>query len=95
MYWVRFSTVNKIEFVVSQSGTSATTLVSDSTYQQDQWYHITVTYTYVTPSSSEMRVYVDGQLVKSTDYAVGPLEINNKPLIVGIKNNLESTSVMS
>ena len=47
------------------------------------WTHVAATYKFVTDGTSELKIYVDGVLGASTDFAVGPVPAGTADLNIG------------
>ena len=58
---------------VFKDNTNSTALTGTTVLSLDTWYHIGVTYKFVTDGTSEFRLYVDGVQEASSTAAVGPI----------------------
>ena len=66
-------------------GTNGTSVFTDGpVIEVGNWYHVAATYKYVTNGTSEVRLYVNGELEGGSDIAVGPInDIPNEPVKIG------------
>lgn len=69
--------ISKNETDVSRLENSGTLL------HPEMWYHVAMTYEFVTDGSSVIRVYLNGEEDFSMNHTVGPLKINTAPLRLG------------
>jgi hypothetical protein len=51
--------------------------------ETDRWYHVAMSYSFVTDGTSVIRLYLDGQEDHSVNTSVGPQKTNNAPVRVG------------
>jgi len=77
-----------LTFVMSKNGLSGaadlTTLQTIITYTSlTDWLHIIATYRFVTDGTSQMRLYVNGGLVRTTDTAHGDIFVTTEPVRIG------------
>ena len=80
------SSAGRVSFDVYKGDTSPDdrTEVESDTLLSADWYHVVVTYDYVSDGSSEIRLYIDGdQDIEISDTAVGPPQNNNRILRIG------------
>jgi hypothetical protein len=66
------------------SGTNTFTLARSTTSLiTDTWYHVAVTYDYISSTGSVIKLYINGTLDSTLPNAVGPVRTNTQPLMVG------------
>jgi PKD repeat protein len=75
----------KLEFEMFSSDNTAdkTWLISSQALAIGQWQHVAVTYNFTGNGSSTAKLYIQGVEVASSSTAVGPLQGNPQPLLLG------------
>jgi len=68
---------------VFKDESSSTVLLANTGLSTNTWYHLAVTYDYVTDGTSRIRLYIDGDLDASANNAVGPVQGNPQDLDIG------------
>jgi hypothetical protein len=74
LLWVQFG---KVAFYVSHDGANFPSVVSTTTLQPDQWYHVAGTF-----DGTNLRLYVNGSL-EATQASPGPVHANSQPFFIG------------
>jgi len=81
----------KIRMIVSKNGIYDTGTFSQpdsvSNINNGSWHYFSVTYHYITDGTSQMSVYIDGNLETSISNAVGPIFNSSAPLRMGRSAN--------
>jgi hypothetical protein len=72
-----------VEFYKGQESSDESELSDPGALQAGHWYHIVVTYDFVTDGTSRARLYRDGVLVAGNDNCVGPVTGNTVDLNFG------------
>ena len=96
-WYFRVEPTGAIKTRVAQPDESGTSLVSETglgVVEVGTWAHMATTYEYVASGTSKIRLYLNGDLVGSTDTAVGPVNtISDWPARIGVyQYNTESYS---
>lgn len=74
----------KLAVQIYKNETTGTSVSESGTLlEKDRWYHVAMTYSFVTDGTSIIRLYLDGQEAHSVSTSVGPQKANNAPVRVG------------
>jgi hypothetical protein len=76
-------TANRFYCEVFKNNTTSTTLNSTTVGATDTWYHVCLTYKFVTDGTSELRLYVNGSQEASSTVAVGPINQQTAAVEIG------------
>jgi len=74
---------NVLNIEVWKDNSNAAFTNSAGTLDQDTWYHVMASYSFVADGASEVRLYINGSNDGSNDLAVGPLATNDRELRIG------------
>ena len=67
---------NRLKIELFDQHNTRSEVFSSNTLQAGQWYHVAATYEYAGSGSSKVRLYVDGEVVGSSNACVGPVRSN-------------------
>jgi hypothetical protein len=76
-------TANRFYCEIFKNNTTGTSLNSTTVGATDTWYHICLTYKFVTDGTSELRLYVNGSQEASSTAAVGPINQQTAAVEIG------------
>ncbi len=74
---------NRPTLQVWRNGSNSTDISAADPLTANTWYHLAATYEYIGANNSRVRLYVDGELVASSDAVVGPVASNSTDFEVG------------
>jgi len=77
---------NTVETAVYKNNTTATGIQSTTVLAINTWYHLAMTYKFVTDGTSELRLFVNGAQEASSTSAVGPINQATVPVEIGRRN---------
>jgi len=59
------------------------TQINTAAMTANNWHFIACTYRYITNGTSQMKIYIDGNLSASTTTGYGPLYLTTSPIVIG------------
>lgn len=74
---------NKLSMQIFNKSGVRSDVFSSTVLKTGQWYHVAVTYDYVSDGNSSLKLYVNGVSDGSNNASVGPVVGNSEPLEVG------------
>jgi hypothetical protein len=76
---------NQFVAAVFKTGPTSTAATGTTAASSSVWYHVCLTYKFVTDGTSELRIYVDGVQEASSTAAVGPINQTTNPVQIGAR----------